>query len=188
VQSAAGAMATPSNDKPGLWIYLGLPVALIKVFETIPLLPKMEIPDAFDRSNRFSVPTYQRGAFDHAIRAMSSAFLGFPNHRRGIRIHYCPAKEKAAKATAVSCGKEKAKNAVSRDLSGPRPAAASITDLTHLEGSTGEEEVGLPPSTAFPRLIGPHYYEENSWEDLRLRCSSHGGRKLKNQAVAATLK
>jgi hypothetical protein len=78
MQSAAGAMATPSNDKPRLWIYLGLPVALIKVFETIPLLPKMEIPDAFDRSIRFSVPTYQRGAFDRAIGAMSSAFLGFP--------------------------------------------------------------------------------------------------------------
>jgi hypothetical protein len=78
---------------------------------------------------------------------------------------------------AVSCGKEKAKNAVSRDLSGPRSAAAAIADLTHLEDSTGEEEVGLPPSAAFPRLRGPHYYEANSWEDLRLRCSSHGGRK-----------
>jgi hypothetical protein len=37
----------------------------------------MEIPGAFDRSIRYSVPTYQRGAFDRAIEATPPAFLGF---------------------------------------------------------------------------------------------------------------
>jgi len=42
------------------------------------LLPKMEIPGAFDSSIRYSVPTHQRGAFDLAIEATPPAFLGFP--------------------------------------------------------------------------------------------------------------
>jgi hypothetical protein len=42
---------------------------------------------------------------------------------------------------------------VSRDL--PGHAAAAITDLTHLDDSASEEEVGLPPSTAPPRLEDP---------------------------------
>jgi hypothetical protein len=38
---------------------------------------------------------------------------------------------------------------VSRDLPGPGPA------LTYLDDSPGEEEAGLPPSTAPPRLEDP---------------------------------
>jgi hypothetical protein len=42
------------------------------------VLGGMEIPGAFDRSIRLSVPTHQRGAFDRAIGAVVSAFLRFP--------------------------------------------------------------------------------------------------------------
>ena len=38
----------------------------------------MEIPGAFDRSIRYSVPTHQRGAFDRVIEAIPPAFLDFP--------------------------------------------------------------------------------------------------------------
>jgi hypothetical protein len=87
---------------------------------------------------------------------------------------------KAAKATAASRGKGKAKDVVSCDLPGP--------DLTHLDDSAGEEEAGLLPSTAPPRLEDPSTAKRNSWEDPRLRCSSHGGRKSENQAVTVTQK
>jgi len=76
---------------------------------------------------------------------------------------------KAVKATAVSPGKEKAKDVVSCDLPGP--------DLTHLDDSSGEEEAGLLPSTAPPRLEDPTTAKRNQWEDPRLRCPSHGGHK-----------
>jgi hypothetical protein len=38
----------------------------------------MEILGAFDRSIRFSIPTHQHGAFDHAVGPIPPAFLGFP--------------------------------------------------------------------------------------------------------------
>jgi hypothetical protein len=44
---------------------------------------------------------------------------------------------------------------VSRGQARPEPTTAVIIDLAHLGGSADEEEVGLPSSTAPPRLEDP---------------------------------
>ena len=68
-------VANPTNDKPELWVCLGRPVPSDNSFVTSSLLPKMEIPGAFDRSIHFLMPTHQRGTFDRTIEAIPPAFL-----------------------------------------------------------------------------------------------------------------
>jgi hypothetical protein len=63
---------------PNFGYTLACPLPLGNRYVTSSLLLKKEIPGAFDSSIRYSVPTHQRGAFDRAIEATPSAFLGFP--------------------------------------------------------------------------------------------------------------
>jgi hypothetical protein len=66
---------------------------------------------------------------------------------------------------------------VARDIPGPGPIATAITDLTHLDDSVGEEEVGLSPPTAPLSLEDPTTTKRTRGKTLDFIAIHTGGRK-----------
>jgi hypothetical protein len=110
----------------------------------------MALPSAFDRNLRFCIPVHQRGTFDRAIAALAPGFLEYPV--TGEVFQSKVACKTRLQAFALSQGFAVVIGKSNKDGT-PFVEFLCVHHGTKARvESAGEEDLGLPPSTAPPRL------------------------------------